>query len=87
MTNHSQLATQIRAPRPLIRAEHEDFSMSDRSHQKFAHWILAKHFADSAPEDVVTAIRTFPNRVRADLQIALSEIVDDLSNSANLYGL
>lgn len=40
---------------------------------KFSHEILSWHFAGLPKEEIVTSMRTFPERMRADLQVAVEQ--------------
>ena len=61
--------------------------MSNGSRIRYAPNLMEQHFGGLAPEEIVTAARTFPARMRADLQIAVDQVLTNSPSCAELLGL
>lgn len=70
----------------LGKRKHAQSAKAKQTH-KFVHSLLQEHFADLKPEEIVTAVRVFPIRMQADLQIALDNLFKNELPSARAVGL
>jgi hypothetical protein len=62
--------------------------MFGRGSRKGNVWhVLGEHFGQVPPESIVTAIRRFPIRLRADLQHALESLFHEQADSVRTFGL
>ena len=60
---------------------------SGPSANKYAHALLREHFGGVPAEEIVTAVRTFPIRVRADLQRAFDDLFHVDKRTVKAVGL
>ena len=70
----------------LLREETTPTSLSELSGE-YAFTLLQQFFAPSKPEQLVTASRSFPARMRVDIQLALNRLLIRKSKNRKLVGI